>query len=65
MYFKSGFVCRIRLRNTCPHKQSNGPEPVNWRGKNLFFYFLKINFTAMLSYAYLSDIVIITLKLLL
>ena len=59
MYFKNGFACRIRLTKAGPYEQSYGPEPVhwrghpeNWRGNDLFIFFLEINFAAMLSYAH-------------
>ena len=67
--FENGFACRIRLRNTGPYELSYGPVSVNWRGhsenRRGNDLFLEIILTTILSYAYPSDIDIITLMFIL
>ena len=67
MYFENGFACRMRLRNTGPNEQQYGPAPVRYRRNNLIFiyFFLEINFNAMISHVYPSDTVNVTSKFLL
>ena len=69
LHFENGFACRMRLRNTSSYELSYGPVSVNWRGhpenRRGNDLFLEIIFTIILSYAYPSDIEIITLMFIL